>query len=194
MKATTRDNEFREFFAHENARLQRFATMLVGDPNEGAELAQGSVGARSQTRHSTLVRAWERFYRDRPAEPMSLASPTSLTITTENQVRGGSDARGPYGRAHQGARPGASPRGRPLSSGARSQVGPPVEVARCRVDAANEAPSRAGASMRRELRQVRHNARRPAREERDLPECPTSIRERSDEVAGLVARINHLVG
>jgi RNA polymerase sigma-70 factor (sigma-E family) len=87
VKTTSRDNEFREFFAHESARLQRFATMLVGDPNEAAELAQealvrvykhwgrvreGSPGAYARRIVVNLVRSAHRYNklrRDRPLLP-----------------------------------------------------------------------------------------------------------------------------
>jgi RNA polymerase sigma-70 factor (sigma-E family) len=87
VKTTSRDKEFREFFAHESARLQRFATMLVGDPNEAAELAQealvrvykhwgrvreGSPGAYARRIVVNLVRSAHRYNklrRDRPLLP-----------------------------------------------------------------------------------------------------------------------------
>ncbi len=49
MARATRDDEFHAFFKAENERLQRFATMLVGDAHEGAELAQEAL-ARSYAR------------------------------------------------------------------------------------------------------------------------------------------------
>ncbi|MGH2819258.1 MAG: RNA polymerase sigma factor [Actinomycetota bacterium] len=55
---TNRDREFHDFFAAESERLQRFATLLVGDAAEGADLAQ-----------EALVRAykhWERIKHDSP--------------------------------------------------------------------------------------------------------------------------------
>jgi RNA polymerase sigma-70 factor (sigma-E family) len=58
VKTTTRDNEFRDFFAHESERLQRFATMLVGDPHEAAELTQ-----------EALVRVYKRWGRVREGSP-----------------------------------------------------------------------------------------------------------------------------
>ncbi|CAN5631406.1 SigE family RNA polymerase sigma factor [soil metagenome] len=61
MKTAARDDEFREFFAHENERLQRFASMLVGDPNEAAELAQ-----------EALVRVYKRWGRIREGSPGGL--------------------------------------------------------------------------------------------------------------------------
>lgn len=69
MKTTTRDNEFREFFAHETERLQRFATMLVGDPNEAAELAQ-----------EALVRVYKRWGRVREGSPGAYARRTVLNL------------------------------------------------------------------------------------------------------------------
>lgn len=69
MKTTTRDSEFRDFFAHESARLQRFATMLVGDPNEAAELAQ-----------EALVRVYKRWGRIRDGSPSAYARRIVLNL------------------------------------------------------------------------------------------------------------------
>lgn len=48
--------------------------------------------------------------------------------------------------------------------------------------------------MPSQLKQVRHTARRPAPEERDLPARPTVLRQRVDAVAELLTRIHQLVG
>ena len=69
VKTTARDTEFRDFFAGESARLQRFATMLVGDPNEAAELAQ-----------EALVRVYKRWGRVREGSPSAYARRTVLNL------------------------------------------------------------------------------------------------------------------
>jgi RNA polymerase sigma-70 factor (sigma-E family) len=86
VKTTTRDIEFRDFFIHENERLQRFATMLVGDPHQGAELAQealvrvykkwgrvrdGSPGAYARSTIVNLVRSAHRYNKLRRERPLS---------------------------------------------------------------------------------------------------------------------------
>ncbi|MGH2699840.1 MAG: RNA polymerase sigma factor [Actinomycetota bacterium] len=69
MKTTTREAEFRDFFAHESERLQRFATMLVGDPHQAAELAQ-----------ETLVRVYKRWGRVREGSPGAYARSTLVNL------------------------------------------------------------------------------------------------------------------
>lgn len=69
MTRQARDEEFRNFFAAEGARLERFATMLVGDPVEGAELAQ-----------EALVRVYSRWGRIRKGSPWGYARQTILNL------------------------------------------------------------------------------------------------------------------
>jgi RNA polymerase sigma-70 factor (sigma-E family) len=88
VKTITRDAEFRDFFARENERLQRFATMLVGDPHQGAELAQealvrvykkwgrvrdGSPGAYARSTIVNLVRSAHRYNKIRRERPLPTA-------------------------------------------------------------------------------------------------------------------------
>lgn len=56
---TSRDQEFHDFFAAESERLQRFATLLVGDATEGADLAQEAL--------VRVYKRWERIREDSPA-------------------------------------------------------------------------------------------------------------------------------
>ncbi|MDQ3964662.1 MAG: RNA polymerase sigma factor [Actinomycetota bacterium] len=69
MKRQARDEEFRAFFVADGARLERFATMLVGDPVEGAELAQ-----------EALVRIYSRWGRIRSGSPWAYARQTILNL------------------------------------------------------------------------------------------------------------------
>ena len=62
MRGGSRDEEFQTFFATESARLERFATMLVGDPFEGADLAQ-----------EALVRLYARWTRVKDRSPAAYA-------------------------------------------------------------------------------------------------------------------------
>jgi RNA polymerase sigma-70 factor (sigma-E family) len=43
MRTRDRDAEFRDFYLTEAPRLQRLATMMVGDPEKGADLAQDAL-------------------------------------------------------------------------------------------------------------------------------------------------------
>ncbi len=85
MRIGSRDEEFPAFFAGESARLERFATMLVGDPFEGAELAQealarvyarwgrlreGAAGAYARQIVLNLVRSAHRSKKLRALKPI----------------------------------------------------------------------------------------------------------------------------
>lgn len=85
MRIGSRDEEFEAFFRAESARLERFATMLVGDPLQGAELAQealvriyarwrrikdGSPGAYGHQIVVNLVRSAHRSKRLRALKPV----------------------------------------------------------------------------------------------------------------------------
>lgn len=82
---STRDDQFQAFFVVENPRLQRFATMLVGDAHEGAELAQealarvyarwsrikdGAPGAYARQAIVNLVRSHHRTRKLRALKPV----------------------------------------------------------------------------------------------------------------------------
>src|SRR5687767_15653509 len=43
MRTRDRDAEFRDFYLNEAPRLQRLATMMIGDPEKGADLAQDAL-------------------------------------------------------------------------------------------------------------------------------------------------------
>jgi RNA polymerase sigma-70 factor (sigma-E family) len=58
IRATTRDEEFRNFFAAESDRLRRLATFMTGDAERGAELAQ-----------EALVRTYRHWGRIRNEDP-----------------------------------------------------------------------------------------------------------------------------
>jgi RNA polymerase sigma-70 factor (sigma-E family) len=62
MRTRTRDEQFKDFFEMESARLERFATMLVGDPFEGAELTQ-----------EAMARVYARWARVKDGSPSSYA-------------------------------------------------------------------------------------------------------------------------
>lgn len=85
MRSATRDHDFRALFAAESQRLERFATMLVGDAHEGAELAQealarvyahwerikdGSPGAYARQTVVNLVRSKHRAKKLRALKPI----------------------------------------------------------------------------------------------------------------------------
>lgn len=55
----SRSDRFTEFFLVEGPRIERFATMLVRDPVQGAELAQEAL--------SRIYARWGRLERDAPA-------------------------------------------------------------------------------------------------------------------------------
>jgi RNA polymerase sigma-70 factor (sigma-E family) len=58
IRATTRDEEFRNFFVAESDRLRRFATFMTGDAERGADLAQ-----------EALVRTYRHWARIRKEDP-----------------------------------------------------------------------------------------------------------------------------
>ena len=62
MTKTSRDEAFRAFFHAENERLERFATLLTGDPTQGADLAQ-----------EALVRVYTHWGRIRTGSPGAYA-------------------------------------------------------------------------------------------------------------------------
>ena len=62
MRSRPRAREFEAFFAAESASIERFATMLVGDPFEGAELTQ-----------EALARVYARWGRIRDGSPGAYA-------------------------------------------------------------------------------------------------------------------------
>jgi RNA polymerase sigma-70 factor (sigma-E family) len=55
---TTRDEDFRDFFVGESENLQRFATLLTGDPHQAADLAQEAM--------VRTYKHWRRIQNDRP--------------------------------------------------------------------------------------------------------------------------------
>lgn len=69
MRSAIRDDDFRAFFVAESRRLERFATMLVGDPYEGAELAQ-----------EALARVYARWGRIKEESPGGYARQTVLNL------------------------------------------------------------------------------------------------------------------
>ena len=69
MTTTARDPEFQDFFVAENERLQRFATMLVGDPSRAADLAQ-----------EALVRVYKHWGRVRDGAPGPYARRVVLNL------------------------------------------------------------------------------------------------------------------
>lgn len=78
------ERDYEAFFSAENERLQRFATMLVGDPHAGAELAQealarlyarwtkvqGTPGAYARQTVVNLVRSRHRSRKLRMLKPV----------------------------------------------------------------------------------------------------------------------------
>jgi RNA polymerase sigma-70 factor (sigma-E family) len=62
MSMTTRDEAFRAFFMAEGNRLERFATLLTGDPTQGADVAQ-----------EALVRVYTHWGRIRTGTPGAYA-------------------------------------------------------------------------------------------------------------------------
>ena len=84
MTKKARDAEFERFFAAEHSRLERFATMLTGDPVRGGELTQealarvyarwrrvrsGSPGGYARQIITNLVRGEHRASKLRTAKP-----------------------------------------------------------------------------------------------------------------------------
>ena len=59
MRTGTRDQEFRDFFLAESDKLQRFATLLTGDPGEAADLAQEAL--------VRVYKHWGRIKGDNPS-------------------------------------------------------------------------------------------------------------------------------
>ncbi len=55
---STRDEEFRAFFVAESESLQRFATLLTGDPHQAADLAQEAM--------VRTYKHWRRIRNERP--------------------------------------------------------------------------------------------------------------------------------
>lgn len=58
IRMTTKDEDFRDFFLAESESLQRFATLLTGDPHQAADLAQEAM--------VRTYRHWRRIQNDRP--------------------------------------------------------------------------------------------------------------------------------
>jgi RNA polymerase sigma-70 factor (sigma-E family) len=69
LRDVSRDEEFQSFFSAESAPLERFATMLVRDPFEGAELAQ-----------EALARVYARWGRVRLGSPAAYARQTVVNL------------------------------------------------------------------------------------------------------------------
>lgn len=69
MRSRSVDDEFEAFFSAHAGGLERFATMLVGDPHEGAELAQ-----------EALVRVYARWGRIGNGAPTAYARTVVLNL------------------------------------------------------------------------------------------------------------------
>ena len=69
MRKVSRDEEFRAFYLAEGERLERFATMLVGDPFQGAEHAQ-----------EALARVYARWGRMRHESPRAYVRQVVLNL------------------------------------------------------------------------------------------------------------------
>lgn len=69
MRSPSVDDEFEAFFSAHAGGLERFATMLVGDPHQGAELAQ-----------EALVRVYARWGRVSDGAPTAYARTVVLNL------------------------------------------------------------------------------------------------------------------